>query len=73
MSFKIQNIIMTNAYLPTQIWVLHGWFKKQTPIFTPKCGYCKFDKKKSNAYFMTHDYVTKSFITQMSKPKNVPH
>jgi hypothetical protein len=64
---------MTNAYLPTQIWVLHGWLKKNPYFHTQMWVLQSLIKKKSNAYFMTHDNVTKSFITQVSKPKNVPH
>jgi hypothetical protein len=41
--FEIQEI--TTTYLPTQIWVLHVWPKKPSPIFSLKCNYCKSTPK----------------------------
>ncbi len=49
MSLKIQKNIITNVYLPTQIWVLHVWSQKTSPYsLTPSLV------QKSNAFFVTH-------------------
>lgn len=45
MPLKIQENILTNAYLPTQIRLLHVWSKKLALILSPKWRYCKFGPK----------------------------